>query len=211
VHEHVGGASFRCDLAIVNAAGDGYSLGILLDRDIDSGISVEERFLFRPTILRSFGWRVIDIPVAAWLRARDATVERIVAEICNDSWDQVDSDPYAGVTLATDVRAATPPQPVSALNPLSPVTAADAIVEPPLASEAVDANIPKMIEFRFVQGTSNKYWKVGVNGCDLIVEFGRVGTKGQRVIKTFDDEERAKREAIKLTLEKTRKGYEEFG
>jgi predicted DNA-binding WGR domain protein len=97
------------------------------------------------------------------------------------------------------------------LNPLSSVIAADAIVEPPLTSEAVDANIPKMIEFRFVQGTSNKYWKVGVNGCDLIVEFGRVGTKGQRVIKTFDDEDRAKREAIKLTLEKTRKGYEEFG
>jgi hypothetical protein len=43
----------------------------------------------------------------------------------------------------------------------------------------------------------------------VIVEFGRVGTKGQRVVKTFDDEERAKRGAVKLTLEKTRKGYQE--
>jgi predicted DNA-binding WGR domain protein len=213
VHEHVGGASFRCDLAIVNAVGDGYSLGILLDRDTDSGISVEERFLFRPTILRSFGWRVIDIPVAAWLRARDATVERIVVEISNDSWDQLDSDPFAGVTLPKDVRAASPsqfPQPVSALNPLSPVKVPEDTVARSV-SEAIDANTPPMIEFRFVQGTSNKYWKVGLNGCDLIVQFGRVGTKGQRVIKTFDDEDRAKREAIKLTLEKTRKGYEEFG
>ena len=66
-----------------------------------------------------------------------------------------------------------------------------------------------MTEFRFVDGSADKFWRVGVNGCNLIVEFGRVGTKGRRVLKTFDDEERAKREAVKLTPEKTRKGYQE--
>jgi predicted DNA-binding WGR domain protein len=38
-----------------------------------------------------------------------------------------------------------------------------------------------------------------------------VGTKGQRVVKSFEDEARARREANKLMLEKTRKGYLEFG
>jgi len=38
----------------------------------------------------------------------------------------------------------------------------------------------------------------------------RVGTKGQRVVKSYEDADRARREANKLTLEKTRKGYEEF-
>jgi predicted DNA-binding WGR domain protein len=80
------------------------------------------------------------------------------------------------------------------------------IPQPPQASIET-----KLTEFRFVEGSSNKFWRVGVNGCDLIVEFGRVGTKGQRVVKTFNDEERAKREAVKLTLEKTRKGYQEVG
>jgi predicted DNA-binding WGR domain protein len=68
-----------------------------------------------------------------------------------------------------------------------------------------------MIEFRFVQDTSNKYGKIGINGCDLITEFGRGGTMGQRVIKTFDHEDCGKCEATKLTLEKAHKGYEEFG
>ncbi len=214
VHEHVGGASFRCDLAIVNAAGDGYSLGILLDRDSCDAISVEERFLFRPSILRAFGWRVIYIPVAAWLRARDPTVERIVAEIDNNSWDKVDSDPFAGALLPSEVGAGKPVEslhPISALNAVSPVIETEDTVAPSSSNEADQGHVPKLTEFRFVQGTSNKYWKVGVNGRDLIVEFGHAGTKGQRVIKTFEDEVRAKREANKLTLEKIRKGYEEFG
>ena len=67
-----------------------------------------------------------------------------------------------------------------------------------------------MSELRFVQGTSNKFWRVGVNGCEVIVEYGRVGTNGQRVVKTFPDADRAQREAAKLTLEKTRKGYQEI-
>lgn len=48
-------------------------------------------------------------------------------------------------------------------------------------------------------------------GHELVVEFGRVGTKGQRVVKSFPDAERARREATKLTLENTRKGYQEIG
>ena len=212
VHEYVGGASFRCDLAIVNPAGDGYSLGILLDRDSDAQLSVEERFLFRPTILRSFGWRVIDIPVASWQRAREVTVDRIEAELRSDSWSVVESDPYVAVVLPSSPENGSTPSPpptYSALSPLTPKTEMPA--DTPALTEASEVAKEKLTEFRFVEGSSNKYWKVGVVGNDLIVEFGRVGTKGQRVVKTYDDEDRAKREAVKLTLEKTRKGYEEIG
>ena len=66
-----------------------------------------------------------------------------------------------------------------------------------------------MREFRFLQGTSDKFWRVGVFESDLVVEYGRTGSKGQRVLKTYDNPERAKREAEKLILEKTSKGYEE--
>ena len=68
-----------------------------------------------------------------------------------------------------------------------------------------------MTEYRLVAGASNKFWRIGVEGTDLTVEFGRVGTKGQRVVKSFEDEDRARREMNKLVLEKTRKGYEEVG
>lgn len=188
VHIHVGGASFRCDLAIVADDGASYALGIMLDRD-DPGLrSVEERFVFRPQILRAFGWRVIDVPVAAWHRGADAIVERIERELTRCSWDQADDDPMADVNVP-EVAVA-------------------------LQHEELTANVETgampMTELRFAQGTSNKFWRIGVQGCDVIVEYGRVGTNGQRVVKTFPDTDRAAREATKLTLEKTRKGYLEL-
>jgi predicted DNA-binding WGR domain protein len=204
VHEHVGGASFRCDLAIADPAGSGYALGVLLDRSATDSLAIEERFVFRPAILRAFGWRVIDVPVTAWLRARSLIIERIEQELTRSSWDLADANPAAGISL--------PDMPV---RPAAPLTNADDmqadIVQ--LADPQTDDVLASagMTEYRLVAGTSNKFWRVGVDGQTMIVEFGRVGTRGQRLVKTFEDEARARREANKLTLEKTGKGYELFG
>lgn len=197
VHEHVGGASFRCDLAIVNEQQDGYRLGILLDREGDSKLGVEARFLFRPKILRAFGWRVLDVPVSSWQRSRSAVINRIEAELYQDSWELTPIDAYSSQQNIA-----------SQDDQNRPSSAMDSEDNPEVATEA---HSEKLTEFRFAQGTSNKFWKVGLVDSDLIVEFGRVGTKGQRVVKTFESPERAKREATKLILEKTQKGYEEFG
>ncbi len=196
VHEHVGGASFRCDLAVVDPDGSGYALGVLLDRAPTSATGIEERFVFRPGILRAFGWRVIDVPVTSWLRHRSAVVERIEQELKRSSWDLADSNPVAGIPLPSAAPVAEP----------EPSTV-------PVADEAVQGKdetaASGMTEYRLIAGASSKFWRVGVDGTTLIVEFGRIGTKGQRVVKSYEDEDRAKREANKLTLEKTRKGYEE--
>lgn len=199
VHEHVGGASFRCDLALVDPEGGGYALGVLLDRAGTPETGIEERFVFRPGILRSFGWRVVDVPVISWLRAREAVIERIEAELRRSSWELAYSDPIAGIRLPPQSGAPTEPLKVRAGT-----THAAGSGEEPQASTG-------MTEYRLVSGSSNKFWRVVVDGKDLIVEFGRVGAKGQRVVKSYEGEDRARREASKLTLEKTRKGYEEYG
>lgn len=205
VHEHVGGASFRCDLAIVDPAGAGYALGVLLDRSSTDAAAIEERFVFRPAILRAFGWRVIDVPVTSWLRSRDPVIERIEAELQRSSWDLADGDPMAGTNLPSMDAGTQPSAPV--VEPVGNITPA-----PEASTQTMETTAPDgMTEYRLVAGSSNKFWRVGVIGCDLIVEFGRVGTKGQRVVKSYEDADRALREANKLTLEKTRKGYEEFG
>ena len=203
VHEHVGGASFRCDIAVVDPAGGGYALGVLLDRTGTDADAIEERFVFRPGILRAFGWRVIDVPVTSWLRAREMVVERIESELHRSSWDLADADPAAGTSL--------PPieAPASTGGSASSDETDDAAETGPDLETASPTGT--MTEYRLAAGASNKFWRVGVNGSDLIVEFGRVGTKGQRVVKSYDDPDRARREADKLTLEKTRKGYEEVG
>jgi predicted DNA-binding WGR domain protein len=190
VHEHVGGASFRCDLAVVNQTADGYKLGVLLDRESDASLAVEERFLFRPEILRSFGWRVIDVPVTSWLHDREDVIDRIEQELEHDSWQAADSDPFCGIA--------------SAQTPSAPKTK-KVKAEP----KVVPSSSTGVTEYRFEEGTSKKFWRIGVDGNDLIVEYGRIGTKGQRVVKTYSSPAQAKREETKLVLEKTRKGYTE--
>ena len=57
---------------------------------------------------------------------------------------------------------------------------------------------------------SEKIWRVEVAGDAVTVIFGRIGSAGQNVIKTYGTPERAGREADKLIAETLGKGYVEF-
>jgi len=63
--------------------------------------------------------------------------------------------------------------------------------------------------FEFVGGSSAKFWEVGVSECDVIVRYGRLGTDGQTLNKSFSDGVAAQRHAEKLISEKLGKGYVE--
>jgi predicted DNA-binding WGR domain protein len=190
VHESVGCASFRCDLAIVDSDAEQYALAILLDAGhrVDTE-QVVERFVFRPNVLKSFGWRVIDIPSNDWLHNKDAVIEAIEAALV-DAVGGVDDDPFGALVLPIAMVKVSP----------SKTTSSD------LASHAEGAAI-SFDEFEIKQGGSRKFWKIAVSDCELTVVFGRIGTKGSTVTKMFESEARAKREATKLIMEKTQKGY----
>ncbi len=64
-----------------------------------------------------------------------------------------------------------------------------------------------MKRYELVEGGSSKFWEVSAQGKQLVVRFGRIGTKGQTQEKTFDTEAKANAERDKLTREKTKKGY----
>lgn len=63
--------------------------------------------------------------------------------------------------------------------------------------------------FEFVGGTSAKFWEVAVNGCDVTVRFGRLGTSGQIQTNTLEDAADAQKHAEKLVGQKLEKGYVE--
>ncbi|MFQ3651558.1 MAG: WGR domain-containing protein, partial [Gemmataceae bacterium] len=63
--------------------------------------------------------------------------------------------------------------------------------------------------FHCVEGGCNKFWAVWGEGASLHVHFGRIGTNGQKQLKTFGSEAEAKAAAEKLIAEKTKKGYVE--
>ena len=66
-----------------------------------------------------------------------------------------------------------------------------------------------MRRFELVEGKSAKFWQGEVSGTTFIVEYGRLGTGGQRKEKDFGDEGAARRELEKKITEKLREGYSE--
>ena len=63
--------------------------------------------------------------------------------------------------------------------------------------------------FEFVQGGSNKFWQLTVQGTEVSVAYGRIGTTGQTNNKQFATTADALKHADKLIGAKTAKGYVE--
>ncbi|WP_349656531.1 AAA domain-containing protein [Xanthomonas sp. 10-10] len=200
VHECVGRSQFRCDLAIVDRSTGDYRLAILLDAPDQAVADTRERYVFRPGVLRRFGWNVIDVPGRDWLRAPDGVLVRIETALAGEN---IEEDAELDLALDDMLQASLPIAPTdsAALLPTPTQPATSAPSQPPMA----DA----LRSLRFEQGSSRKFWRVARNGTELSVSFGRIGTTGQTTLKAFDTVERATREMDKLTAEKLRKGYVE--
>ena len=66
-----------------------------------------------------------------------------------------------------------------------------------------------MRRFELIEGTSSKFWEVAVNGVEVTVRYGRIGSAGQAKVKSFADAAAAQAHAAKLVAEKTKEGYVE--
>lgn len=64
-------------------------------------------------------------------------------------------------------------------------------------------------EFEYADGKSFKFWKIEVQGTDVVTQYGRIGATGQETRKSFESLAAAQKEHDKLVSEKTRKGYVE--
>ncbi len=65
--------------------------------------------------------------------------------------------------------------------------------------------------FEFVEGSSSKFWEIELDGSSFTTTWGKIGTAGQTGTKSFDSDDKAKKEYDKLVAEKTKKGYAETG
>jgi predicted DNA-binding WGR domain protein len=68
-----------------------------------------------------------------------------------------------------------------------------------------------MRRFEFVSGTSSKFWEISQNGSEVMVHFGRIGTKGQMQTKDLGSWDTAAERVRNLVHEKLREGYTELG
>lgn len=63
--------------------------------------------------------------------------------------------------------------------------------------------------FEFVGGSSAKFWEVSTVCCDVTVRWGRMGTVGQSLTKSFAVPAAARKHVEWLMSEKRAKGYYE--
>jgi len=66
------------------------------------------------------------------------------------------------------------------------------------------------MRLEFVEGTSKKFWDGKLDGSNVVVTWGRIGTTGQTKTHTFTNPREAREELDALINEKRKKGYREI-
>ena len=54
---------------------------------------------------------------------------------------------------------------------------------------------------------SSKFWEIALHNQDLIIQFGKIGSEGQKLIKHYTSTAEAIEEKRKLIAQKVGKGY----
>ncbi len=87
---YVGRSEFRCDIGVKMEGDAKYRLGILVDVDGYYQLDVDllDRELFRPRLLRIFGWDVYSVLVKDWLTDSDRIVNEIVSQCFSADQDK---------------------------------------------------------------------------------------------------------------------------
>jgi DNA ligase 1 len=93
--------------------------------------------------------------------------------------------------------------------PAAPTKARAGLPAKATASPPAPANSSPR-RFEFSEGKSNKFWEIAINGNEVTVKYGRIGTDGQTNAKSLADEEAAAKHAAKLVEDKVEKGYREI-
>lgn len=191
----VGQSHFKCDLALKESGCDKYVLGIIIDRKkYYENNNTLEQYCQKPEILRAFGWRVMTVYSKDWFEKPERVLELI---------EQVIKNEFDGVEDLTDVDSTEVMESVK--------VEVDELKEEVEEVEETQTNEP-VIEssferFEFHSGVSKKYWEISVTENVMTVQYGRIGNKPQKSVKTFDSHEVALREKEKAVSKKTKKGY----
>ncbi len=64
------------------------------------------------------------------------------------------------------------------------------------------------LELSEEEGVSHKFYEVTVNGVEVTIRYGRIGTEGRITTKSYPTPEKAKKDAEKKINQKLKKGYE---
>ncbi|MBJ7428607.1 MAG: WGR domain-containing protein, partial [Bacteroidia bacterium] len=182
--KNIGQSKFKCNLAVKkNEADETFLLGIILDDDKHyANNDILEQYLLKPEILKSNGWNICQIYSKDWIENKERVVKLIHAQLKNETFfDEIE------VEVIKEIQELEQN-----------------------ALEQINSHSEQQNTFdRYISTAngSNKFWKICTDGANIIVQYGKVGTKGQRMIKAFGSEDEAKYEMNKLIAQKVAKDY----
>jgi predicted DNA-binding WGR domain protein len=142
--------------------------------------------------------------------AAQAGMAKLIAEKTKKGYKE--KTPAAAAAAPAPAPAETPAPAAPAPAPEAPAAETPAPAPPapaPAAPAAAPAAAPRRRRFEFVEGTSNKFWEVWVEGNNVVTQWGKIGTDGTNTVKPFSDPAAAQTGMNKLIAEKTKKGYQE--
>ena len=185
VKTDVGQSRFKCHLGIKKTETvETFPAGIFVDdvrhyRHDD----VLEQYLFKPGLLETCGWNLIRVFAKDWYTDADTVAKYVLQSI------EKPAGPEPGER--SEAKSSTVKEPT---------------VEVP-AAEAPKPESPPVVRLVSEENGASKYWEIRREGNQLLVQYGRLNGKGNRLVKPFDDAATAGREMEKLIRQKLGKGY----
>jgi predicted DNA-binding WGR domain protein len=200
VDTQIGQSRFRCDLGVRDPQHGHYVVGVLIDTAAHySNRDVFERYVSRPGILVTFGWRTLQVLSRDWHHEPQAVLDRI---------ERAMREPIAIPERADEVSFELPVE--ARVAPPATVASTTLEVESAVHAPAAPfAGSSSLRRFEYIDGNSCKFWQISRKTSEVTVTFGRIGTQGQTQIKQFANEQRAEQEVNKLVAEKLKRGYVE--
>ena len=129
---------------------------------------------FRPAILQTFNWRTINVFAKDWLSQPDKVLEQIIKRLHQEPGQE--EEKVAETAEATEAGTINEPaEPVASIPALKPETQA-------AATPYDHLTFHRLINS---EGETSRFWEAALDGCKLIVRYGRVGTKGQVHVKNI--------------------------
>lgn len=190
---NIGQSHFKCHIGIKrNESDTDYLLGIILDDDLHyANENLLEQYLLKPTILKNFGWNILQVYTKDWLENSEKVIRNIINKF-EEKNESENSEIIATITtedlLNKRIELTEDKQKNIVDNFNSPINT-------------------NTVRLTIEENNSNKFWQITQNKNSLIIEFGKVNTNGQKIIKPFETEELATKEMKKIIEQKKKKGY----
>jgi predicted DNA-binding WGR domain protein len=221
VDRAVGQSHFRCDLAVRRPGDSNYRLGVLVDTaSYYEQSDILERDVMRPRLLRNFGWNVCQVFAKDWYLERERVVERLLRILAGEKEANVDAgssdelEQHGAITSSTygndageqmDIPSIDRLGAIDMLSQVGDVSMSDVVTSDAAVATAPLSRATTYLEFN--DGKSHKFWEITLNSNSHSVRFGRIGTNGQEIAKTFSTEQQAKADCERLIRQKLAKGY----